>query len=150
MKSFAVVVFSFLIMVQAFGSSTARPIVQFKPDFCACKDGKAVSYGNCASFCADRDTQGAEILFASFSISQNPNFKNVREWCERRPENPKCVLKARDENGVISLLDVEFDGENSITVDLTILNYNKVYVMQLEKTVQSARSNGIQFIKFLE
>lgn len=142
-----VLILSSLFMIQ---TASASIFVAFKPDFCACKDGKPVSYGNCSSFCADKNTQGSEIFFAKLLIEENPSFNSVKAWCTKPNGKIICALKAIDDEGQMSMLDVDFFSNTSIKSDITVLNYDKAYVFTLMKTNTGAKSDSIQIIKFKE
>lgn len=122
-----------------------------KQDYCVCQDGKAVSYGNCASFCSDENTNGAEILFASFNVAENKKYKTVYEWCTKKNiwdfRNPKCVVSFKDEEGKTTDVDV-YVQDNLIKADVTALDYDKVMLFNLKETVSKALSNSAQIIKF--
>lgn len=131
--------------------------VFWKTNFCACKDGKPVSYGNCAAFCSDKNTNGAEMLYASFNVSEAISLGglgNVYAWCKVNlpgdTANPECELQAKDESGNITTLDVNVPvNTNSITADIKDrLSYDKTYVLTLVEKTSGAKSNSIQLIKF--
>lgn len=131
--------------------------VFWKPDFCACKDGKPVSYGNCSSFCSSKNTNGAEILYANFTVSEAISLGglgNVYAWCKVNlpgdTANPECELQAKDENNNVITLDVTVPvNTNSITADIKDkLSYDKTYVLTLVEKTSGAKSNSVQIIKF--
>lgn len=131
--------------------------VFWKNDFCACKDGKPVSYGNCSSFCASKNTSGAEVLFANFSITEaitKSGLNSVFGWCRANLEtdevNPECKLQAKDENNAVIELDVNIpSNSNSITANIQdALEFDKTYILTLVEKSSGAKSNSIQFIKF--
>lgn len=135
--------------------------VKFKTDFCGCKDGKAVTYGNCASFCAGRNTNGASILYANFNVTEaislNATLGNVYGWCKNRladeDVNPQCILNAEDDNGNVISPPPEvmpLQGTNSMTVDISDLAEDKVYVLTVVEQASGAKSDSIQIIKFSE
>lgn len=130
--------------------------ITFKPDFCACKDGKAVSFGNCNTFCSGKGTGGAEQLFASFDITAdialNSSFGNVRGWCRNvisdNAPNPECRIEAKDlEGNTILAPVVTYPTTNSIIADITALSLDKTYVLTLIETSSGARSKPVQIIK---
>ena len=131
--------------------------VFWKPDFCACKDNRPVSYGNCGTFCADKATGGAETLFASFNVTEDISLGglgNLFAWCKVNlpgdTQNPECELQAKDENGSITSIEVlNPANSNSITANIQDkLAYNKTYVLTLVEKTSQARSNSVQLIKF--
>jgi hypothetical protein len=130
--------------------------VAWKTDFCACKDTKPVSYGNCTAFCADKNTQGAETLFASFNVTEAislTDFKNVDGWCNLPiagdEANPTCRIEAKDEQGNIIPIEPDITpGKNSLTADLSGLAQDKTYVLTLVETISGAKSDSVQLIKF--
>lgn len=145
--------FVFLLLmtaISAFAGSRDN-LVYMRQDFCTCKDGKSVSYGNCASFCSGKNTNGAELLFANFSIVQNKKYKDVYEWCSKASvwdfRNPKCEMSFKDEEGKVTNVDVVVKG-NSVIADVTGIHYDKTFVFHLTETVSKAKSNFSQMIKF--
>src|SRR5690606_32280261 len=111
--------------------------IKWKDDFCICKDGKPVSYGNCASFCNGKNTNGSEILYANFSIGpqvQLGGFGSVHGWCtvplETDTENAKCIIEAKDSSGNVTEIDTNIPSRsNSITANVSgLLSENKTYV----------------------
>lgn len=132
--------------------------VFWKPDFCACKDNKPVSYGNCSAFCADKNTGGAETLFASFNVTEDISLGglgNVFAWCKLNlpgdTQNPECVLEAKDDSGNIVPIEVTpITNTNSITANIANLSENKTYVLTLKEKISGAKSNSVQLIKFTE
>ncbi|HXH30770.1 MAG TPA: hypothetical protein VNJ01_08140 [Bacteriovoracaceae bacterium] len=131
--------------------------VIFKNDFCACKDRKPISYGNCSSFCASRSTGGAETLYASFNVTEAISLSglgNVDAWCNtllpEDTQNPICYLEAKDEQGNVSEIIVNnIRGSNSITANIQdAISFDKTYVLTLVERFSKARSNSIQMIKF--
>ncbi len=131
----------------------------WKSDFCACKNGKPVSYGNCSQFCSDKNTDGAERLYANFSVSEAISlggFGNVYAWCKvslpSDTQNPECQIEAKDESGTIKMIDVTLPvNTNSLTANIqdTLAN-DKTYVLTLVEKNSGSRSNSIQLIKFSE
>lgn len=131
--------------------------VKFKTDFCGCKDGKAVTYGNCASFCASKATNGAEILYTNYNVTEdislNSLFANVKGWCNNpipdEDANPRCALKAKDDNGNTISLDVETGStNNSLNINIDSLSYDVAYVLTLTETSSGAKSDSVQIIKY--
>lgn len=146
MKWIIAAALSFLTISQAMSVP-----VNFKMDFCACKDGLPVSFGNCNSFCAGTQTNGAEILYSSFTVKPNTSLNTVYKWCTsarpRIPMNPKCVLKATNGSSSISM-DVDFKAENDLTFNVSALRYDATYLLQLVELSTGAKSDKIQFIKY--
>lgn len=144
--------FILLVLMSLTAFAGARDNLLFiKSDYCVCKDGRAVAYGNCASFCADEMTNGAEILFTSFKVADNKKYKTVYEWCTKTNiwdfRNPKCVMSFKDESGKVSELDV-VSTDNIVKVDVSALNFDKVYVFNLKETVSKATSDHAQLLKY--
>ncbi len=139
-------------------TTVTRPTgaITFKSDFCGCKDGKAVTYGNCSTFCASKSTGGREILYSSFTVTEAISlggFGSVYGWCttilESEGANPKCLLETKTDDNAITNIDVTpLSGTNSITVDITDLAYDKTLVVTLFENNSKSRSNSVQFIKF--
>lgn len=130
--------------------------VIFKTDFCGCKDDKAVTYGNCASFCSGKNTQKAETFFANFTVTADialSGLGSVHGWCNvvlpGETSNPKCELEVKSEDNTTIMLDVTTPaGTNSITADISSLAQDKTYVLTLVETVSKARSSSVQIVKF--
>jgi hypothetical protein len=133
------------------GQVLSAPI-NFKMDFCACKDGLPISFGNCESFCAEAQTNGAEILYSSFTLKPHPVLNTVHKWCNnvrpRRVVNPKCVMKAVKGNGTVITMDIEFRSENAISINVDRLLNDTTYLLQLFEVSSGAKSDKIQFVKF--
>ncbi len=139
------------------GVSRPDNAIFWKADFCGCKDNKPVTLGNCSSFCADKNTGGAETLYASFTVTEAISLGglgNVAAWC-RTPisgdaQNPECEVQAKDEAGNVTSLAVNVPANsNSITANIKDgLAYDKTYVLTLVEKVSGAKSNSIQLIKF--
>lgn len=130
--------------------------VFWKPNFCACRDGKPISYGNCSAFCADKDTNGGEILYSNFNVSEAISLGglgNVYAWCKINlpgdTANPDCELQAKDENGNVVTMEVTVPvNSNSITANIKDLAYDKTYVLTLVEKTSGAKSDSVQLIKF--
>lgn len=131
--------------------------VKFKLDFCGCKDGKAVIYGNCSSFCSNKNTNGASVLYANFNVTEeislNSGLGNLYAWCNTplpdEESNPRCQMKAKDVDGTEFPLDVVgIAGSNSVTVNIDSLGEDKAYVLTLVETSSGAKSDSVQIVKF--
>ncbi len=129
--------------------------LKFKTDFCGCKDRKPVTFGNCTTFCADKVTAGAAILYASFNVSEAislSGLENVFNFCnlpiEGDTANPRCQLSAKDESGAITALDVTtVANSNSIKVDISALPEDKTFLLTLIEVNSKAKSDTIQIVK---
>lgn len=131
--------------------------VKFKPNFCGCKDGKAITYGNCGATCAGKNTNGAGILYVDFNVTEqislNSAFGHLKGWCNNSlPDeqvNPRCLLKANDDDGTTLILDVETGStNNSLNINIDKLSEDKAYILTLYETSSAAESDSIQIIKF--
>lgn len=130
--------------------------IKFKADFCGCKDGKAVTFGNCATFCADKNTAGTAIFYANFTVTEaislNTSLETVFGFCNNPiagdTANPKCLLAVKDESGNTTNLDVTTtSGSNSIKVDMSGLAEDKTYIVNLFEQNSKSKSDSVQFIK---
>lgn len=136
--------------------------ISFKSDFCACKDNKAVSYGNCSSFCATKSTNGVVTFFANFNVTEAISLGglgSVYGWCKtaltpkdgQQSTVPHCILEAKDDDGNVIPIDITpVANSNSITATLDekkILD-DRTYVFTLVESTSGARSDSIQIIKF--
>lgn len=131
--------------------------IQFKSNFCGCKDNKAITYGNCSSFCASKNTNGEGILYATFNVTEaislNSTFGSVKGWCENNlpdeESSPRCELRALDDDGTTIPLDVKTGStNNSLTINIDKLSLDKAYVLTLVENSSAAKSDSIQIIKF--
>lgn len=129
--------------------------IKFKADYCGCKDGKAVTFGNCSTFCQTRNTGGASILYANFNVTEAISLSglgNVANFCnlplEGDTKNPRCVLTVKDEEGNTGSLDVTTVADsNSIRVDISALAEDKTYIATLVESTSGAKSDSIQILK---
>ena len=130
-------------------SAAAANRVSFKTNFCVCKDKRAVSYGSCASICADKETNGSEILFANFNFRPNFKYSNTKEWCTKgKLTNRRCVIRATDVNGQHYEMDATLTGKNSVSAHVDMLNFDQAYVLQLVEQTTRNKSDAVQLIKF--
>lgn len=129
--------------------------LKFRSDYCGCKDGKPVTFGNCTTFCQDKNTGGTSILYATFNVTEAISLSglgNVFNFCnlpiEGDTANPKCVLTAKDEAGNTSSLDVTtISNSNSVRVDISNLAEDKTYLITLVEQGSNAKSDTVQIIK---
>lgn len=134
--------------------------IKWKDDFCICKDGKPVSYGNCSSFCNGKNTQGNEILYASFSLgtqTQLGGFGSLHGWCNSNLDtdtsNAGCVMQARDSSGNITEISGVSIAPKSNSLTLNVSGYlaeNKTYILTLVEVSSGAKTNSVQMVKFSE
>jgi hypothetical protein len=139
------------------GEAQTRPTnaIIFKSDFCGCKNAKPITYGNCKTFCAGKNTS-VQTFYANFTVTEAISLGglgNVFAWCQTplpdEETNPKCVLEAKDEDNNIINLDVNpIPNANSITANLENLLEDKTYVLTLVESNSQARSNSIQIVKY--
>jgi len=132
--------------------------VFWKTDFCACKDAAAISYGNCASFCAGKNTSGAETLFANFRVTEAISLSglgNLYAWCsvalEGDSQNPECEVEAKDSSGNVTSIEVTIPpNSNSVQANIPgqTFSIDKAYILTLVERSTGAKSDSIQFIKF--
>ncbi len=146
------------------GGEAAQPTrpdnaVKFKTGYCGCKDTKAITYGNCASFCAGKNTNGAGVLFATFNVTEeislNPELVTLKNWCNKaignEESNPSCVLQAKDDEGNSFNLPVDPGSSNSsLQINIDRLSEDKTYILTLVETTSNSKSDTIQIIKFSE
>ncbi len=137
----------------------SRPtgVVTFDEDnnLCVCKDRKVYSYGSCSSFCANKGTAGQPILYASFNVGPeillNTAFNDLKGWCnnvlEGSTSQAGCVLKAKDAEGNIKEAQVILSG-NTLTANLSALEEDKTYQLQLVETSSGSTSNTTQIIRY--
>jgi hypothetical protein len=131
--------------------------IKFKANFCGCKDGKAVTFGNCSSFCASKNTNGASLFYATFNVTEdislNTSLVNVKGWCDTpladEKTNPKCILKAKDDDNNEIIMDVDTNGAaNSISANIDKLSEDKTYVLTLVESSSGSQSDSVQVIKY--
>jgi hypothetical protein len=145
-----------MLVISAQLAHADRPskAISFIPDLCVCKDGASVEPVNCSNFCSDKETHGAEILFANLSVSTEISLSALRNaygWCNHLlvndVSNPMCRLEAKSKDGSIKYIDV-IAFSNSLTSNVNILNYDEVYTLTLVEVESGARSNSVKFVKF--
>ena len=134
--------------------------VKFKTDFCGCKDGAVVTFGNnCGPVCASKVTNGAELLYVTFNVTEdislNQNLQNINGWCNVNltndgiDENPRCQVKAKDDATTELALEVTaLSVANTVSIDISKLSQNKAYVLTLVENSSGAKSDSIQIIKY--
>ena len=139
------------------GPSRPDKAVKFKTDFCGCKDKVAITYGNCSSFCSDKDTKGAGILFVNFNVTEdislNSKFRDLNGWCNNPlPDvetNPRCEMRARDENSNEIALDVTKGTKiNSLQVNIDRLMEDRAWVLTLVEISSGSKSDSVQTIRY--
>lgn len=131
--------------------------ISFKQDFCACKDTKSIILSNCASFCSNKNTNGAEILFFNFTVSEaislDSSLQTVSGWCSTpigESKNPSCVLEAKGEDGSTVSISFNSTGNKNGVFQANIggnLDFDKTYIVTLKETTSQAKSNSIQVRK---
>ncbi len=140
-----------MLTISAFAANGRDGILKMREGFCVCKDGRSASYGNCASYCANQNTNGADILSVSFSVAENKKYQSVAEWCSKKSpwdfRNPKCVMSFVNEEGQKTDLEAVVAG-NGVKVDVTSIDYDKVNVMTLVESVSKGKSDSAQLLKY--
>lgn len=140
-----------MLTVSVIAANGRDGILKMRSDYCICQDGRSASYGNCASFCANKQTNGAELLFANFNVAENKKYVSVAEWCSKKSpwdfRNPKCVMSFVNEEGQKSELEVVVAG-NGVKVDVTSIEYDKTQVFTLVESVSKGKSDSAQLIKY--
>jgi len=141
-------------------TEVTRPAgVTWAGDYCICKDTKPVSYGDCTSVCATKNTNGAEVLYATFKLSDelllNDDLKTLSKWCTTPlatdTTNPACVIQAKDEAGTVTTItDVTISTTtNTISTNVdSLLSYDKTYLLTLVEKTSGVKSDSVQIIKF--
>lgn len=142
----------FILMLVLTLTSTwaARPdaAFSFKENTCVCRNTLPVSRGDCADVCRGKNTKGADVLFADFSVSSvlaNSSLKHVKNWCYKYifgdTSFPKCAVEVTDPAGVKSYLtSFSFPKNNSLSVDVSSLEDDKDYWFRLVETTSKASS----------
>lgn len=147
-----------LLLTSNLWAQVSRPArdVTIKSDFCICQDGKSLSPANtCLNFCAGKNTNGAEILFANFNVSprvQMSHLQNLYGWCNYPMpgdvRNPMCLLDLANRFHQIYRLQVWIaPGTNSLQANVGWIPYNQTLRMVLTETSSGARSTMIDFVK---
>jgi hypothetical protein len=141
----------FLMMSLSAFAGNRDNLVFVKQDYCVCNDGQAVSYGNCASFCSTKNTNGLDTLFANYMIRENEKYQTVTDWCTKRStwdfRNPKCVLAVKNEEGTTIELGVVVVG-NSVVANVSSIPVDKVQIFTLIEKVSKAKSESAQLVKY--
>lgn len=149
-------IFLIVLFVSSLSAFANRPskAISFIPDLCVCQDGVSIQPLNCSNFCAGKDTNGAEILFANLRVSSDISMgvlKNTYGWCNNvlagDETNPKCVLEVKSKDGSSIHLDI-ISFSNSLTSNVSILGYDEVFTITLVELASGARSNPIKLVKF--
>ncbi len=120
----------------------------FKENTCVCRNEKPVSKGDCADVCRGKNTKGADVLFADFSVGSvlaNSSLKNVKNWCYKYLVGdlsfPKCVVEVTDSQGKKSQLSsFSFPKNNSIQFDVSSLEDDQEYWFRMVETTSKATS----------
>lgn len=125
-------------------------------DFCICQDTKSLSPAmSCSSFCANKNTNGAEILFANLTVSprvQMSPLKNLYGWCNYPMpgdvRNPMCMLQLSNRFHQVYNVMVWISPEtNSLQANVGWIPYQQILKMVLTETTSGARSTMIDFVK---
>lgn len=135
---------------------------------CACKNGKPIIVGNCASFCASKPNNAKEMLYMSVKVSEAIELSDLQDlygWCTTvlvDPEtgealdgqaNPGCVLEARDNQNNLkaSIAFTPSAGSKNISIDISnMLNSNTNYRLTIKEVSSGAKSNTVQIYKVSE
>lgn len=142
--------------------TTERPdnAVKFKTDFCGCKDGAVVTFGNnCSQVCANKVTNGAALLFVTFNVTEdislNQSLQNINGWCnvnlpnDTADGNPRCYMKAKDAQGNERELDtIALSAPNTMSINIDSLAEDRAWVLTLIEESSKAKSDSIQIIKY--
>lgn len=141
----------FVLLVLTISSVWAgRPdaAFSFKDNTCVCRNEKPVSKGDCADVCRGKNTKGADVLFADFSVGSvlaNSSLKNVKNWCYKYligdTSFPKCAVEVTDSEGKKSqLVNFTFPKNNSLSMDVSALEDDREYWFRLVETTSKATS----------
>ncbi len=120
----------------------------FKENTCICRNSLPVSKGDCADACRGKNTKGADVLFAEFSVGSvlaNSSLKHVKNWCYKyiigETSFPKCTVEVIDGEGNKTYLPTfNFPKNNSLTVDVSSLDDDQNYWFRLVETTSKAAS----------
>lgn len=139
--------------------------VYLQSGFCGCKDGEAITVGNCASVCQGK-TATVETLFVDVKVGEEIDTSSLKDfygWCTdsityEDPETGEivedgitasCSVQVKDENGSLGSLNFEPKaGSNSFSVDITALDYDKTYRLSVVENSSGASSTTIQVRKY--
>ncbi|MES2527035.1 MAG: hypothetical protein V4598_08100 [Bdellovibrionota bacterium] len=143
-------ILALLFTLTTLSAWAARPdqAFSFKDNTCVCRNDKPVSKGDCVDVCRGKNTKGADVLFADFSVSTvlaNSSLKHAKNWCYKfligDSGFPKCVLEATDSVGKKTILtNFSFPKNNSFSADVTALEEDETYWFRLIETSSKATS----------
>ncbi|MGB0453466.1 MAG: hypothetical protein ACPGJV_07100 [Bacteriovoracaceae bacterium] len=117
--------------------------IEIDEGFCACKDGRHDSLGDCQSFCASKPSSATSTLYGTVTldpeVEANPDFGNLHNWCTRTIQDggssPSCKLQATRDGTTQEFQIRTISGSNSFTADITtLLPYNKPFIFRIVET----------------
>ncbi len=137
------------------GSGVLRPsgAVFVNNDFCACLNGKPDTVNNCASFCSAK-TNETSTLFGSVELGPevlfNSDLGNLENWCNNTITGsslsaPGCFLEVYDGSGTSQLPIVLQNDSNNFEVNISQLDYGKVYVASIVESLSGSDSRTSSF-----
>lgn len=142
------ILFAFLLCLSSVWAARPDGAFTFKENTCVCRNSLPVSKGDCADVCRGKNTKGADVLFADFSVGSvlaNSSLKHVKNWCYKYligdTSFPKCTVEVIDASGKKSYLpNFNFPKNNSLTVDVSSLEDDQSYWFRLVETTSKAAS----------
>ncbi len=119
-------------------------------NFCSCRNGKSDIAKDCDLFCARKPITESPTLYIEARIIDiilpDMNIQNLHDWCTVQLDidetSPQCALVVNDGSNDINLPILINPNSKEVTVDISILNYNSPYTLNIGeiKTGSNARS----------
>jgi hypothetical protein len=146
-------------------AALARPsnAVKIESGFCACQNAKAITLGNCSSFCAGKPSADPILYFnvqPTEAITERDDIKTFHNWCTKEivdpvtsepiASNPNCVIEAKDADNNAGQVAIQkmSAGSNAVEVNIAQLDEDKTYRIRIVETGSGAYSSTVQIRKF--
>ena len=121
---------------------------------CACAGNKAVSIGNCESFCSTKsNTETTKKLYFSVELTEAITldvFEDVKGFCTTQEDLDKegkaCVIEAKNESGAITEIDFSpAEAQQSFTINIEgVLSEDETYRISIKEKSTGATSTSVQ------
>ncbi|MCP4914724.1 MAG: hypothetical protein GY909_16525 [Oligoflexia bacterium] len=137
------------------GSGVLRPsgAVFVKKDFCGCLNGKPDTVNNCAGFCSSKNV-ATSTLYGSVDLGPDVQFNNdlgnLENWCNNPITGstlsaPGCFLEVYDGSSTQQLPIILFPDSNNFEVNISQLEYGKVYVSKIVESQSGSDAETSSF-----
>lgn len=137
--------------------------INIKSGFCGCHQGKPITLGNCTAFCSGKNVADPTLYLEvepTAAITGREDLGSFYNWCKKELIDPNtneavatgvnCVLQAKDENnnkGQLSITKINA-GSNNLEVNISTLDENKTYRIEIVETTSGATSKTFQLRKY--